>query len=135
MNETESCILSSSPPTAATTESIPVLLTLAKSFLARGVNDTVIITLGGKGLVYATAAGEEGHVAAEMVKVVDTTAAGDTFVGGYAVERASVLASGGKWEVEHALKFANRAAAETVQRAGAMSAIPYLKEVQRSVPL
>jgi ribokinase len=129
MNETESCILSSTPESELS-EDIPSLISLAKSFLARGVKDAVIITLGGKGLVYATAAGEEGHVEAEKVTVVDTTAAGDTFVGGYAVERARVLASGGeKWEIEKALRFATKAAARTVERRGAMSAIPRLEEV------
>ncbi|SMY26769.1 unnamed protein product [Zymoseptoria tritici ST99CH_1A5] len=133
MNETEAGIISSSSSTEEE-PSIPSLLTLAKSFLARGVKETVIITLGGKGLVYATRAGGEGHVEAESVKVVDTTAAGDTFVGGYAVQRAKALVEeveGEKeWDVARALGFATKAAARTVERAGAMSAIPYLKEVE-----
>ncbi|KJX98446.1 ribokinase like protein [Zymoseptoria brevis] len=146
MNETEASIISSSSssssPTTSSSDptnkeeekkepSIPSLLTLAKSFLARGVKEIVIITLGGKGLVYASRSGGEGHVAAESVKVVDTTAAGDTFVGGYAVQRAKALAEGEKeWDVARALGFATKAAARTVERAGAMSAIPYLKEVK-----
>ncbi|SMQ53136.1 unnamed protein product [Zymoseptoria tritici ST99CH_3D7] len=147
MNETEAGIISSSSSSSTTSSSsptnkqeeeaepsIPSLLILAKSFLARGVKETVIITLGGKGLVYATRAGGEGHVEAERVKVVDTTAAGDTFVGGYAVQRAKALVEeveGEKeWDVARALGFATKAAARTVERAGAMSAIPYLKEVE-----
>lgn len=122
MNETESAILagfkSYSPPP----------LDLAKQFLKKGVRDTVIITLGGDGLVYATADGQSGRLDAHKVKVVDTTAAGDTFVGGYAVERARNVA--GSFDYINALKFATLAASKTVERAGAMPAIPYLKELQ-----
>jgi ribokinase len=120
MNETESAILSgdkSSPPDK-----------LLSTFLAKGVKDIVIITLGGDGLVYATAAGASGRLPAEKVKVVDTTAAGDTFVGGYAVKRAKELTK--NFDYETALQFATLAASKTVGRNGAMSAIPKLGELQ-----
>lgn len=122
MNETESKILSGSSISATET------LELAKKFLQKGVRDSVIITLGGDGLVYATADGQYGRMEAHKVKVVDTTAAGDTFVGGYAVERARNLTA--TFNYSKALEFANLAASKTVERAGAMSAIPYLKELQ-----
>lgn len=121
MNETESEILSGSSNSATST------LELAKQFLQKGVRDTVIITLGGDGLVYATANGQSGRLEAHKVKVVDTTAAGDTFVGGYAVERARSVT--GSFDYNKALKFATLAASKTVERAGAMSAIPFLKEL------
>ena len=119
MNETESAILSGdnkSSPEA-----------LASAFLARGVKDIVIITLGGDGLVYATSKGASGKLPAEKVKVVDTTAAGDTFVGGYAVKRANQLDK--PFDYEAALRFATLGASKTVQRHGAMSAIPKLSEL------
>lgn len=122
MNETESEILSGSSTKAIDT------LDLAKQFLQKGVRDTVIITLGGDGLVYATVNGQSGRLDAHKVKVVDTTAAGDTFVGGYAVERARNVTE--SFDYDKALKFATLAASKTVERAGAMSAIPYLKELQ-----
>lgn len=122
MNETESQILSGSSSKSGDT------IALAKKFLQKGVREAVIITLGGDGLVYATTDGQSGRLDAHKVKVVDTTAAGDTFVGGYAVERARNVT--GAFDYDKALKFANLAASKTVERAGAMSAIPLLKDVQ-----
>ncbi|KAK3679746.1 putative ribokinase [Recurvomyces mirabilis] len=119
MNETESSILSHSK--SGTPEDI------AQHFLSKGIKDTVIITLGGDGLVYATKAGLKGRLAAKKVKVVDTTAAGDTFVGGYAVQRAKNV--GKDFEYEKALGFATLAASITVQRRGAMDAIPKRDEL------
>jgi ribokinase len=123
MNETEASILSGE----AELKEKDAMIGLAKKFLQKGVKDAVIITLGGDGLVYATVSGASGHVAARKVKVVDTTAAGDTFVGGYAVERARHI--DGDFDYVAALEFANLAASKTVERAGAMAAIPYLKEL------
>jgi ribokinase len=53
---------------------------------------------------------------------VDTTAAGDTFVGGFAAGLARGLAS-------DAIVFGQRAAALSVTRAGAQPSIPYLAEL------
>ncbi|KAK5133900.1 hypothetical protein LTR08_007129 [Meristemomyces frigidus] len=100
---------------------------LAQRFLRKGVKDVVIITLGGDGLVYATSSGRSGHVDALKVRVVDTTAAGDTFVGGYAVQRAKHAS--GQFDHEKALEFATFAASKTVERKGAMAAIPFLREL------
>lgn len=119
MNQTESGILSNNVP------GLPEVL--AQHFLSKGVKDTVIITLGGDGLVYATKAGAKGRLAAKKVKVLDTTAAGDTFVGGYAVQRAKNVGKG--FEYEKALGFATLAASITVQRRGAMDAIPRREEL------
>lgn len=121
MNETESAIL------AGDTTGKQDPRELASQFLQKGVKDAVIITLGGDGLVYATSSGASGHLPARKVQVVDTTAAGDTFVGGYAVQRARHMS--GQFDHEKALQFATLAASKTVERKGAMAAIPYLKEL------
>ncbi|KXT02262.1 hypothetical protein AC578_5062 [Pseudocercospora eumusae] len=123
MNETEAAILAGQ----AEIKDKHVLLQLARTFLLKGVKDVVIITLGGDGLLYVTASGECGHVPARKVKVVDTTAAGDTFVGGYAVMRARQSGTG--FDYKRALNFANLAASKTVEKAGAMAAIPRLNEL------
>ncbi|KAK4565874.1 putative ribokinase [Recurvomyces mirabilis] len=119
MNETESNVLSNNK--SGRPEE------LAQHFLSKGIKDTVIITLGGEGLVYATKSGDKGRLAAKKVKVIDTTAAGDTFVGGYAVQRAKN--AGKSFDHEKALEFATLAASITVQRRGAMDAIPMRYEL------
>ncbi|RMQ43166.1 Phosphofructokinase [Pseudomonas cichorii] len=94
----------------------------ATALLAAGVRN-VIVTLGEQGSLLANARGFE-HVPALRVKAVDTTAAGDTFVGGF----ASALTRG-KSESE-AIRFAQVAAALSVTRAGAQPSIPTFDEVQ-----
>jgi len=123
LNESESAILSGRSSTGKEDPH-----DLARQFLQKGVKDAVIITLGGEGVVYAAASGASGHVAAKRVQVVDTTAAGDTFMGGYAVERAKGT-SDSSFDHERALEFATLAASKTVERRGAMAAIPYLREL------
>ncbi|KAJ9651087.1 putative ribokinase [Neophaeococcomyces mojaviensis] len=90
---------------------------------------TVIVTLGAKGVFYSQYLGSRGYLSAEKVeKVVDTTAAGDTFVGYFAAElaRASARGEGEKdFNVEAACKKANVAAAKCVSRSGAMQSIPF----------
>jgi ribokinase len=133
MNESEAHILSSgtssSPPSSSNENSD--LTPLLSHFLNLGVRDAVIITLGGAGVMYATASGKQGKVAAKKVQVVDTTAAGDTFLGAYAAKKAEHVAAEGEGEFgyEEALQFATLAAGKTVQKKGAMDAIPRLAEL------
>jgi ribokinase len=94
----------------------------------------VIITLGAKGVFFSTITGKQGFVRGVKVpKVVDTTAAGDTFVGYFAIAFAKYVASGGDLEgfdlnIETAVKEANVAAAVCVTRRGAMQSIPFAYE-------
>lgn len=93
---------------------------------------TVIITLGAKGVFYSQRDGTRGFFPAKKVeKVVDTTAAGDTFVGYFAAElaRASVRGGGRDFNTEEACRKANAAAAVCVSRAGAMQSIPFGYEI------
>lgn len=82
----------------------------------------VVLTLGGDGVRYLGEAGEF-RLAAEKVNVLDTTAAGDTFIGYYLASISAGLS------VEQALTRASKAAAITVTRLGAVSAIPFAQEV------
>lgn len=82
----------------------------------------VIITLGGAGL-QARTGGETVVLPAYQVDVLDTTAAGDTFIGFYLARR---LAGD---DFERALQVASKAASISVTREGAMPSIPKLEEV------
>jgi len=88
---------------------------------AKGVA-TVIVTLGAEGVWYSTAQGE-GHLPAPRVDAIDTTAAGDTFVGGFAAERVRGAS------IAEAIAFGQRAAALSVTRQGAQASIPTHAEV------
>ena len=82
----------------------------------------VIITLGAQGALLITAQGHQ-HYPAPVVQPLDTTAAGDTFIGGFAAGLVRGLEEG------EAIAFGQRAAALSVTRAGAQPSIPYLAEL------
>jgi ribokinase len=116
-NESEASALSGLP-----VDSLETAETAATRLIALGAGK-VIITLGAQGSMFANGTGFE-HFPAPTVKAVDTTAAGDTFVGGFAAALAS-----GKTEAE-AIRFGQVAAALSVTRAGAQPSIPTLSDVQ-----
>ena len=116
-NESEAMVLS-----GLAVDSLETAEAAATQLIAAGAGK-VIVTLGGQGLMFANGTSFE-HFPAPRVKAVDTTAAGDTFVGGFAAALAN-----GKDEVE-AIRFGQVAAALSVTRAGAQPSIPALLEVQ-----
>ena len=83
----------------------------------------VLITIGSKGSFYSMD-GESGIVPAFKVKAVDTTAAGDTFIGAL----STVLKPDFSNLVE-AITYGNKASSLTVQRFGAQPSIPYKHEL------
>lgn len=126
VNETEASLLSGLPVEKLDTEK--GCKEVATWFLQRGVL-AVIITLGGRGVYFLAKEGGEKLVPAEKVKeVVDTTAAGDTFVGQYALEVVGG-SKGGHFAIEDAVRRANKAAARTVERKGAQHSIPWRDEL------
>jgi len=84
---------------------------------------TVILTLGDRG-AFLVSAEESVHVPVYEVEVVDTTAAGDAFVGGLAV----ALAQG--QNLAEAVRYANAAGALAVTRLGAQPSLPTRQEVE-----
>ena len=85
----------------------------------------IVLTLGGDGAVYQPKSGAERCFrAANKVKAVDTTAAGDTFTGFFLSE---ILRHG---EAAKALEVATAAAGIAVTRKGAEPSIPLLSEVK-----
>jgi ribokinase len=84
---------------------------------------TAVITLGDRGAVYATSA-LVGHVAAPRVDVVDTTGAGDAFVGALAVQWAAAA------PLEEAVRFACAAGGLACTQTGAQAALPRERDVR-----
>lgn len=82
----------------------------------------IVLTLGEKGSVYVGAEGI-AEQKAYQVATVDTTAAGDTFIGYYMAERLQGES------VKEALDMASRASAIAVSKKGAAPSIPKRDEV------
>jgi len=82
----------------------------------------IVLTLGKEGVIYKDSV-EEHRQAAFKVDAVDTTAAGDTFLG-YFLSQISQ-----QEEIKSALQMAAKAAAIAVTRKGASSSIPSSQEV------
>lgn len=82
-----------------------------------------VLTLGKEGSVYFGKGRTSIFVPAKKVKVVDTTGAGDTFIGYF----LAFLLEG--WEVKRCLELASRASAICVTRPGGASSIPKREEV------
>lgn len=100
-------------------------LIAAQRLRQRGIQ-TAIATLGNQGVIWSGPTGE-GYLPAHKVDVVDTTAAGDAFCGGF----AACLAEG--MPLEAALKFANAAGAIAVTRQGAQPSLGNRTEIENLV--
>lgn len=114
-NEIEAAMLAGVSPQGADAKALAAALQKLGS-------DNVIITLGSKG-VHAALYGGDFTFPAEVVQAVDTTAAGDTFIGGFVAGLAS-----GMDEAE-AIQQGQRAAAWSVTKPGAQTSIPHLHEL------
>ncbi len=110
-NETETELLTGMP-----VSTLDEAEAAARSLLARGAG-AVVLTLGERGALLVN---EEGatHIPAEAVQALDTTGAGDAFVGSLAY----FLALGKP--MTDAIARANRIAAVSVQAAGTQSSFP-----------
>lgn len=95
-----------------------ILETLAQKY----PNTEIVMTVGDKGSYYAY---KEKRIHQDIFKVdvVDTTAAGDTFIGYF---MASKLMG---FQIEKCLEIASKASSVTVTRMGAMKAIPTKEEI------
>ena len=87
------------------------------------VDQTVCVTLGARGAIAVTA-GEVRLVEGRAVKAVDTTGAGDCFVGALAARLSQGAA------MADAIGYANIAASISVQRMGAGPSMPSAEEVR-----
>ena len=115
-NESEATLLSGVEVTDAASA-----YAAAKVFRQRGVK-CVLITLGANGVAVIDDAGER-HLPAHVVKAVDTTAAGDTFIGGLSAGLVEGMT------MDDAVALGQRASALCVTRHGAQPSIPYRREI------
>lgn len=116
-NETETEILTGIEVTDEAS-----MVKAAKALHDQGIK-AVLITIGSKGTFYSVN-GETGIVPAFKVKAVDTTSAGDTFIGAM-----STVLNPDFSNLKDAILYGNKASSLTVQRFGAQPSIPYKKEL------
>ena len=118
LNESETALLTGLP-----IDSRPRVEAAAKALRESGVG-VVILTLGERGALLAQAGGTQAFPAF-TVTVVDTTAAGDAFMGGLAVALAEgqSLAEGTHW--------GNAAGALAVTQLGAQPSLPTRQAVEK----
>ena len=114
-NESELSVLTGLP--SSTDEEVVLASEKLRSLGVRNV----VVTLGARG-VYANGETFTGFVPGFSVRAVDTVAAGDCFIGAFAVGLSE-----GK-TVKDCLLFANAAGALAVQREGAVPSLPVRKE-------
>lgn len=115
-NESEASLLTGLP-----VENLDQAEAAARQLVAAGARQ-VLLTLGGQGLLQVNADSCRHHPATP-VKAVDTTAAGDTFLGGFAAGLAEGLS------VDAAIALGQQAAAIAVTRPGAQPSIPTRQEL------
>ncbi len=122
VNETELAFLSGSGQVPHEQDA---LLALARSLRVRD-SQRILVTLGAQGALCLDGDSVH-HVNGQAVQAVDTTGAGDCFVGGLAV----ALAEGRS--LPDAMRFANLAASISVTRMGASASLPHRHEVDAAL--
>ena len=125
LNETEIALLSQ--VSEAELEDMSMVEKAAAKLVAKGVQN-LVVTLGARGAYYACENGR-GFVPALKVDVVDTTAAGDTFIGMYSVLVVEAASRSEKFDVETAVRNSIVASSVTVSRNGAQVSIPWKDEL------
>lgn len=94
----------------------------ARFLVEKGIKN-VIVTLGEKGSLLVNKE-KVVHVEPFKVKAIDTTAAGDSYVGAFVT-----ALSEGK-DIVEAMKFASKCSSITVTRIGAISSLPTIDEIK-----
>lgn len=126
LNETEIALLTG--VNEAKLEDMSVVEKVAADVLAKGVQN-LVVTLGARGSYYTCENGQSGFVPAVKVDVVDTTAAGDTFIGMYAVLAVEASSRSERFDIAAAVRKSTVASSKTVSRKGAQVSIPWKDEL------
>lgn len=116
-NESEAALLAGSP-----VENAEQVAQAAAILRQKGAKN-VLMTLGKQGAAWLDASGSRS-IPAFPVRAVDSTAAGDAFIGGLSCALAQQLS------VEEALRWGNAAGALAVTRKGAQSSLPSREELE-----
>ena len=119
-NETELSLLTAVP--VADAESAEQA---AKILLKRGAKN-VIVTLGSQGALFVSEH-KTIQAASYQVDVVDTTAAGDAFIGGFASALLRDL------EIDEVVKYANACGALAATKFGAQPSLPTKNEIEKFI--
>jgi ribokinase len=120
-NETELELLTGKPVTT-----VLEARDAARDLLAAGAKE-VIVTLGERGALHVTLE-RAVHHQPRVVKAIDSTGAGDAFIAAL----VSALSRG--LDIQHAIEFANAAAAVSVTRAGTQTSFAKLEELKLAPP-
>jgi len=115
-NESELGIITGMP-----TNTLNEIEAAAQKLLNMGVKE-LIVTLGSQGSLHLNKKGSTIH-SAYKVNAVDTTAAGDSFIGGLVKNIQDD-------NLDEAIEFATKVSAITVTRKGAQISIPTIEEVE-----
>lgn len=91
--------------------------------LDKGVK-VIIVTLGSEGVLVVDK-NTYLHIPGHVVDVVDTTAAGDSFIGGFATSYVEHK------DIKTAIQLGQKTAALSIQKAGAQNSLPTRKEVDQ----
>jgi len=120
-NESEIALLTGLP-----VETLEQVETATRNLLARGV-ECVVVTLGARGALLVPADQPAIHIPSFPVQVVDTTAAGDSFVGAFAVALGEGLS------FEEAVKSGCAAGSLAATGLGAQPSIPYRVQINQLI--
>lgn len=119
-NETELAICSGYPVQSEKEIEIAI-----KKILEVAPELEIIATFGERGVFYFNKKTQKiENFKANKVEVVDTTAAGDSFIGGFVSQIIKNIS------IENAIKFGIKVASITVSRKGSQDAIPFYEEIQ-----
>lgn len=127
LNETEIALLAQ--VSEADLEDLSKVENAAAGMMARGVQN-IVVTLGARGAYYACQNGQSGFVPALKVDVVDTTAAGDTFIGMYSVLVVEAVSRSETFDIEAVVRSSIVASSMTVSKSGAQVSIPWKDELE-----
>jgi ribokinase len=110
----------------------------AKILLSRGAKN-VIVTLGEKGALVVSS-NQATHVDTYKIDVVDTTAAGDAFIGGFAFKilesdsmQSDIHQQADALQIVEAVKYANACGALAATKFGAQPSLPTKEDVGKFI--